>query len=795
MSEYDFKNLSSIDFEFLIQDLLQKELDITLENFTSGRDNGIDLRYSQGKGAQILVQCKHFPRTPYPTMISQLKSSELSKVQKLNPNRYIFATSFELTPHKKEEIFNILSPFSKTEGDIYGKNDLNSLLRKYPEVERTHFKLWLSSTTVLERITHSAVFNQTYSDIEKIRRKLNYYVQNESYFEALGILKKNNYCIVAGIPGIGKTTLAEVVLLWYLNSDYEGITVNSDISEAFSVFNRSKKQIFLYDDFLGQTSFLEKLNKNEEQNLLRFIETVKQSPNTKFLLTTREYILNQAKQSYEKLDQSKIDVNKCVITLGKYTRFDKAKILYNHLYFSDLRDEYKQNLLADKNYKKIIDHKNYTPRIVEWMTEYFSDFKIKSSEYFEQFIANLDNPFRLWEHAFDNQLSRASQHLLLVLATMTSEVFIEDLEAAFNSYYDKSAKIRNFSTGKYDFKRSLKELESNFIGIEKRSDKLIIQFHNPSIKDFIEYRLSSEPSSVEELGTASIFYDQIVQLWNVGIMDAKKGVKNFSEQITKREFVALQQIFLKKIEETFQNDGCQLEKIYFGNSGNFHMNREFSPEARLDFALDVAEKVFINNEDKIIEYASPLIHVFCVLVSQGKAGFRETLQVVDRLSKSRISSTKIFGELLITVKDTLMSYSPDLYHFNYFLGFRRKFPKVVKVTDFKKMKKKFRTKCIEEIEYYKQIEEGISDDVSSDDVTSTIDEISIAAPHFGFNFDEELEDLREIVKELEEAELEKRSSDYSDYNDTRGATAVYGEKDIESLFDSLRSDFQTNLQI
>ena len=47
MSNYDFTtSLSPIDFELLSKDLLEAELGITLENFSEGRDKGIDLRYA-----------------------------------------------------------------------------------------------------------------------------------------------------------------------------------------------------------------------------------------------------------------------------------------------------------------------------------------------------------------------------------------------------------------------------------------------------------------------------------------------------------------------------------------------------------------------------------------------------------------------------------------------------------------------------------------------------------------------------------------------------------------------------
>ena len=63
---------------------------------------------------------------------------------------------------------------------------------------------------------------------------------------------------------------------------------------------------------------------------------VRQAQNTKFIMTTREYILNQAKLTYEALALSNINLTKCIVDLSDYTPYIRANILYNHLYFSDL---------------------------------------------------------------------------------------------------------------------------------------------------------------------------------------------------------------------------------------------------------------------------------------------------------------------------------------------------------------------------------------------------------------------------------------------------------------------------
>jgi hypothetical protein len=68
---YDFKTLSPLDFEDLVPDLLQAELDIRLESFGPGRDQGIDCRHAVGKAG---LSCRpNISLAPRPTRWSLLR--------------------------------------------------------------------------------------------------------------------------------------------------------------------------------------------------------------------------------------------------------------------------------------------------------------------------------------------------------------------------------------------------------------------------------------------------------------------------------------------------------------------------------------------------------------------------------------------------------------------------------------------------------------------------------------------------------------------------------------------------
>lgn len=253
MSQYDFRSLSPQDFEELVRDLLQVERSVTLESFKTGRDQGIDLRYAPLDGGTTIVQCKHYASSSFSSLLSHLRNGELAKVQKLAGKRYVIATSLALTPTDKDKIVEALRPFVLTTGDILGANELNGMLNQYPEIVRANFKLWLTSTAVLERVLHNAEISQAEYEVERIQKKLPLFVQSNSFARAKRMLDEQRVLIISGVPGIGKTTLADMLMFANLEDGFQPVVMQTDVSEGKKLFRRQEKQVFYYDDFLGQT--------------------------------------------------------------------------------------------------------------------------------------------------------------------------------------------------------------------------------------------------------------------------------------------------------------------------------------------------------------------------------------------------------------------------------------------------------------------------------------------------------------------------------------------------------------
>lgn len=201
---YDFSQLNDKEFEIFSFDLLSNNYDARIERFKSGKDRGVDGRFFIDQDKEVCLQVKHYLRSGYKALISKLKNEESKKVKIINPEKYIFVTSLPLSRDNKEEIKIIFHPYIKSSTDIFGQEDLNDLLIKNPKIEENNFKLWISSTTVFNRIINNAIKGRSEFELEQIKNNSYKYIKTKSHETAIRILKEKNVLLISGEPGIGK---------------------------------------------------------------------------------------------------------------------------------------------------------------------------------------------------------------------------------------------------------------------------------------------------------------------------------------------------------------------------------------------------------------------------------------------------------------------------------------------------------------------------------------------------------------------------------------------------------------
>ncbi|MFV8433425.1 ATP-binding protein [Vibrio owensii] len=483
MSNLD--NLSPLDFEELCRDIASQKMGLSFSAFGPGPDGGIDGRHSTTEG-DIILQCKHYSNTPFLGLKKSVEK-EKDKLDILKPKQYIFFTSQSLTPKKCAQLEQILSPHVLSTNDILGKEDIEAALRDFPNIEKKHMKLWLSSSAVLERILLSGLETYTHATKEEILEELAVYVLNPSLHQAIDQLEKEKVLVISGQPGVGKTTLAKMVSYHYLKEDWQFVSINS-LEDGFSKLNNEQKTVFFFDDFLGRIELDRQTLLQKDNALSLFVKRVVKAPNVRFILTTRAHIFEEAKLISDRVDSPKFHLAKYLLDVGQYTRKVRAEILFNHLFTSNLEEQYIESLIKENSLIDIIDHRNYNPRVIAFVSSEFNQ-SVSPTDYSSYILDALDNPEMIWSKPF-NSLSPSSKHLLITLFFQKAifGVGIEELKSQFSRLHKNICDFHGQPTSLGDFNSSLRSLESGFISISGGR----VDFVNPSVQDFLKSYLNDK---------------------------------------------------------------------------------------------------------------------------------------------------------------------------------------------------------------------------------------------------------------------------------------------------------------
>lgn len=514
MADYDFSTLNSTDLEELVCDLLnaQEGVDspIRYHTYKEGKDQGIDFLFSTETNLhEHIGQVKHYYRTGFAGMFNILKNEEVEKVKRLNPKNYIFATSVDLSFTQTFKIHQTFQPFIKSLNDIYGKKNLNRLIELHDDVLTRHYKLWFSDTTVLTKILNSDLQFRS-SDFEgEVKKRIRFYVKTPLFDVVRENLKTNNFIVITGDPGVGKTTLAEMLTYEYIKEGYELLVINDEIKEIERILrNDLSKQIFYFDDFLGSNSVQINKAQGSESALLRIIGRIKRMENKKLIFTTRSIILKTMIHSTDKFARFSRSLNEKVFQLNEYSEDIKEKLLKNHIEESEMDANLKSVFNNKDLFTFIVTHSNFNPRSVEFITANENIEGFTPHQYENFIVENFNNPSEIWRFAYEHQIDQLDRWLLNTLLTFNGKVEQDILEHAFYKRIECCATDAN-SIHVHPFLRALEKLDKGFI-VRKKG---LVDFINPSLKDFLMNFVGTDPIEISKMLNSIKYVNQLSNLF------------------------------------------------------------------------------------------------------------------------------------------------------------------------------------------------------------------------------------------------------------------------------------------
>jgi hypothetical protein len=508
MPEYDFRTLSPTDFEYLVGDVLNADLGLRLHSYPEGRDQGIDLRQVTADGRTTIVQCKHYLKSSPSTFLTAVRK-EAGKPALRVADRYLFVTSHDLSAAREDEVARILGV---PHDDVWGPRAINDALGRNPDVERRHFKLWLSSATALDAILHAGRWRRGDALLEEAADRAKYWVETPAYEAVHDILAVEGVCLVTGLPGVGKTFLADMIALAAARDGWQIVDLSAGIEDAWAAAHPPTRQLFYYDDFLGQAAL--ELTAGAAPGLVRFISYVRRNARHKrLIMTSRVQVLRQAAAAIsDRLRQLAGDPAHYTISLESYDYAVRAEILINHLHFSDRPDAERDRLAVDNRMTAIARHPAYNPRLIEAITG--ARGHVTGDQVLDEIVCALDNPTLVWSVSFD-ALVPPAQDLLLALATHpVRPVPLAELRALVALMVPVEPRA---------WRAAVTSLEPTWIRLTDDDQRSVV-FAHPGCRDYLIGRLDNDLDLAEEWAGRLLRLDQVLSLTrSAGLLAAEPG--------------------------------------------------------------------------------------------------------------------------------------------------------------------------------------------------------------------------------------------------------------------------------
>ncbi|MBK7700504.1 MAG: AAA family ATPase [Saprospiraceae bacterium] len=541
MNNFDFHNLlAPTEFETFCTHVLEiRENPIKFTTYRRGRDGGIDIK-STNTQEKIIGQCKLYIPQNERGLINNLKK-ELLKCKRLKLDRYIICVNINLSVSLSKEILELFKGYKRCEEDIIDGQKLNKYLEQpaYEYLFKIYSKLLVPNLKAveiaLEKVINRKFYNISRTFLLDLIDKHKLYHNTEQLQHLIQKLEEDKVIILSGNPGVGKTTTAKMIANYFINRKKSEVFYlgENDYAETTSVLENNR--LIIVDDFWGQ-NFSPKIKDNStyEREFVSLINNFKSFDNSYLILISREYILKDILKNAELETEHIVRDNKYIIQLKDYSKEDKVKIFLNHLIFYDFELAYLESLSYSDEFEHILNHKNYSPRILEiFIKRYKIEVYQSSYDFYDKLHKYLDNPIEYWTQAF-KKLSPNAQLILLVLLITSDPMNSEDLRNSFNSVQEDARNYLNlkinpqeFETEKSDIVLYGEKIVLNESLKKELKNKILTEFETLQFSNYEEREFSDQLTKFYTKNeTKYLKLHTISRLLNIDILN-NKDVKEF----------------------------------------------------------------------------------------------------------------------------------------------------------------------------------------------------------------------------------------------------------------------------
>lgn len=269
---------------------------------------------------------------------------------------------------------------------------------------------------------------------------------------------------------------------WSADDGYEPLLVRDrEVDSARRLLQEGHRQILILDDFLGAQFLEAERGLALEESLLGLIRRIQRGNGEhKLMMTTRDYILQQARQRLERFYRDTNRLDRVTLKVEELDEGERARILVAQLDRAEVSASHIQALVTSGTHRRLVRHRNFTPRLA---ADTADDAHHQSAAAYPDWLeAQFDDPAAYWETAF-RHLSPPAQHWLYMLAIAGGEAAVDDLADGFHALHHDLCAGRVKPTPMED---ALKETEPNFAHSEQIGGTVWLRYATPAIGDLLQ---------------------------------------------------------------------------------------------------------------------------------------------------------------------------------------------------------------------------------------------------------------------------------------------------------------------
>ncbi|EDY55743.1 MULTISPECIES: restriction endonuclease [Streptomyces] len=558
--DYDFASLSPYDFEVFVRDLLSAQDRLIYSTYRVGADGGIDLKAATDKG-WVVAQCKHTPSADKGSVLRAARK-EAGKAAGMGfaPVRYLFVTSAELTPGAERETQEALAGVANTV-EVYGRGWLNAVLARHPEVERRHFKLWISSTQAVRAMMQDGVFLRGESRMQRIERNYLRFVHHDTCEVAELTLDEHGCVLLSGAPGAGKTTIAEYLLLLWWHRGFRVVVDPRTVDQWWAWLEDDTPTVFFFDDAWGQTHHQDHGSRHHDTDMSEFVESIveRQTGSTTskvLIMTSRVQVLQETVRLSDASRRAVERLAHCHVTVERLPHDVRGRMLFNHVNLAMTDPQTRQDLSTGSWWQQVADHQNYSPRLIEIVVR--RNRARSARELIDDLEEALENPHEIWGASF-RALPPVDQQLLLTLSLMDSQLV---------QWQEVVQRLGGIPSSDSHVDAAVERLNGSWITKGFHAGSQILALADPSQRDFLIRYLSVSPGAMTAIIKNAVTVDDLLPVCRRGeATELESNLRLFSsgEDLFRSVLDTCARELLARLRELWDDCPCDAADLAHGS--------------------------------------------------------------------------------------------------------------------------------------------------------------------------------------------------------------------------------------